>query len=216
MNKPDSGFQHHDGVVKRCPSVRVDRIEPSFKAGASTGQKKRRSLQIWWTKHPAWKVYIWTGCRPAAKDHKNIGTAWVEDHNWGKAESHEQVHRHHYMNPSDGTYRHYLVKPNSTPMYVNVKSNHQPQVIKKALLGINRRIPCNEQAFNDAKSVHQDTLEASGHPATSQFAESNTASTVTRCNRKRKQGRKIICFTPTSGQSVQTNIGKKFLSLINN
>ena len=65
--------------------------------------------------------------------------------------SHELVHQHHYMNPSDGTYCPYLVKPNSTPMYVNVKSNHQLQVIKKALLGINRRLctnPCNEQAFD--------------------------------------------------------------------
>ena len=120
------------------------------------------------------------------------------------------------MNLSDGTYRPYL-KPNSTPIYINVKSNHPPQVLKNVPLGINRRlcsVSCNEQAFDDAKPVYQDALEASGHATTLQFAGTNGASATTGRSKKRKRGRKIIWFTPPFSQSVKTNIGKKFLGLI--
>ena len=112
------------------------------------------------------------------------------------------------LNLSDGTYRPYL-RPNSTPIYINVKSNHPPQVLKNVPLGINRR-PCsvsrNEQAFDDAKPVYQDALEASGHATTLQFAGTNGASATTGRSGKRKRGHKIIWFTPPFSQSVKTNI----------
>ena len=103
------------------------------------------------------------------------------------------------MNLSDGTYRPYL-KPNSTPIYINVKSNHPPQVLKNVPLGINRRlcsVSCNEQAFDDAKPVYQDALEASGHATTLQFAGTNGASATTGRSEKRKRGRKIIMVYTT-------------------
>ena len=62
-------------------------------------------------------------------------------------------------------------------MYIHVKSNHPPQVIKNVPLGINRRLcsaSCNEQAFDDAKPAYQDALEATGHVCWNQRQCNNT------------------------------------------
>ena len=54
---------------------------------------------------------------------------------------------------NNGTHIPYL-KPDNTPLYVNAKSNHQPNVIRAVPEGINRRlsdISYNEYEFKKSK-----------------------------------------------------------------
>eukprot|EP00117_Sycon_ciliatum_P039764 scpid84717/ scgid29334/ len=60
------------------------------------------------------------------------------------------------MSLSTGTYQPYR-KPNDTPLYVNVNSNHPPQVLKNIPAGINNRlasISCSEAVFRDAIPIY--------------------------------------------------------------
>ena len=57
-------------------------------------------------------------------------------------------------------------KPNDTPLYVHVDSNHPPSVIKQIPKSINARlskISCNKETFDRAAPAYQKALENSGH-----------------------------------------------------
>lgn len=104
-------------------------------------------------------------------------------------------------------------KPNSTPLYVDVSSNHPPQVLKSIPVGINKRlqsISCNEAVFNDAKPLYQNALAASGHPSLMEYkCQANE-----RKQKKKKRKRDIIWFNPPFSANVKTNVGAKFLQLV--
>ena len=118
------------------------------------------------------------------------------------------------MDLNSGTYQPYL-KPNSTPVYINVNSNHPPQIIKNIQPSVNKRlcsISCSQEVFQDALPAYQDALSASGHTApllyTATFEEKKGD------RKRRKRERKIILFTPPYSKSVQTNIARQFLKLV--
>ena len=67
------------------------------------------------------------------------------------------------FNLTNGTYKPYM-KPNNQPLYVNVRSNHPPSILKHLPDNINHRlsdISCNEEAFNSSKRCYQGALQAS-------------------------------------------------------
>ena len=119
------------------------------------------------------------------------------------------------MSLSAGTFQPYL-KPNARPVYINVGSNHPPQIIKNVPPSVNQRlcsISCNEQVFRDAAKSYQDALTASGHTATLQYTP-RPDNTLGGPRRKRQRTRNVIWYTPPFSQSVKTNVGGKFLKLV--
>ena len=110
------------------------------------------------------------------------------------------------------TYKPYR-KPNDQPLYVNVKSNHPPNVIKQVPLGINKRlnsISSREADFNIAKHEYQKALNDSGHKHELTFSQEPQM----KKDKKNNKGRKIYWYNPPFNASVSTNIGKKFLALV--
>ena len=106
-------------------------------------------------------------------------------------------------------------KPNDTPLYVHVDSNHPPNVIKEIPNSINTRlnnISSNRQAFEDAAPAYQQALDKSGHKHTLTYTREEDANNQRKQTNKRK--RRIIWFNPPYNKAVKTNIGKRFLALI--
>ena len=57
------------------------------------------------------------------------------------------------------------IKPNNDPIYVNRQSNHPPKVLENIPIGINTGISdisSNEEIFNEAAIVYQESLDKSG------------------------------------------------------
>ena len=55
-----------------------------------------------------------------------------------------------------------LVKPNNTPLYVSINSNHPPNIIKNIPVNVNKRLNLlskNEEVFKDAISLYQKLQE---------------------------------------------------------
>ena len=89
-------------------------------------------------------------------------------------------------------------KPTTTPLYVHSKSNHPPCIIK-----------------NIPEAINKEALQKSGYSYTLKFTPPQQQSPESATN-KRKRQRNIIWFNPPFSKNVQTNIGREFLSLIEN
>ena len=113
-------------------------------------------------------------------------------------------------NLSDGSYRPYR-KPNDNPVYINAASNHPPSVLKHIPKMVEKRlqsISSDEAVFNNAKPTYEEALKNSGFE-TKLFYKMNESTT-----RRRSRKRKIIWFNPPFCQSVETNVARKFLLLV--
>ena len=110
------------------------------------------------------------------------------------------------------TFKPYM-KPNQTPVYVHTESNHPPSILKNIPASVNRRlssISSNEEVFKAAIPPFQEALKKSGHDFELKFNPQIN-------EEKRKKGRKgrnITYFNPPFSKNVRTNIGGKFLKLI--
>ena len=105
-------------------------------------------------------------------------------------------------------------KPNDHPLYINTKSNHPPTITKHLPAAISRRvseISCNKEVFEKAKLDYQQALRASGYTEDLTYTVTTENENV---NKKKNRKRKIIWFNPPYSKSVQTNIGKTFLRLL--
>jgi hypothetical protein len=103
------------------------------------------------------------------------------------------------------------MKPGNTPLYIHMDSNHPPSIVKNIPLSINRRlssISSNKEAFDRAKKPYQDALMKSGYTHILSYEE------VTVGSKKRSRQRNITYFNPPYSVNVETNIGKKFLDLV--
>ena len=70
-----------------------------------------------------------------------------------------------------GTYRPFR-KPNDTPLYISVNSNHPPNIIKQLPNNIQGRLSTlssNEKIFNEEKGIYQEALKRSGYNGRLQF-----------------------------------------------
>lgn len=115
------------------------------------------------------------------------------------------------LNLTDGTYSPYR-KPNDQPLYINTKSNHPPSIIKQLPAAISKRISDishDKDVFEKSAPLYDDALKASGYNEKLSYTEKNVAG-----KRKKNRQRKIIWFNPPYSKTVQTNVGKTFLHLI--
>ena len=77
------------------------------------------------------------------------------------------------LNLDDATYKPFM-KPNDSPLYINIDSNHQPSVLENIPKSVNRRlskISSNEKVFKDSVSPYQDALDKAGFPPVSKYAK---------------------------------------------
>ena len=103
-------------------------------------------------------------------------------------------------------------KPNNLPQYINIKSNHPPNIIKQLPASINRRFcdnSCNEHEFNKAKPIYDDALKSSGYTEILDFNKHRHP-----VRQRRNRQRNIIWYNLPFSKSVKTNIGSTFLKLI--
>ena len=105
-------------------------------------------------------------------------------------------------------------KPNDEPLYVDRHSNHPPSIIKQLPASINKRMSMllsDEQSFNTAVPIYEDALRRSHFDDNIHF-EPNTPQDTTSTQRKRKKN--TIWFNQPKSKNVKTNVGLKFLNLI--
>ena len=116
------------------------------------------------------------------------------------------------FNLSSGSYKPYM-KPNNKLLYVHQLSNHPPALLKNIPLNINKRltnISSSEQVFNEASAPYQQALEESGYDYKLKFDPQ--AKRATRKSKARK--RKITWYNPPWDNNVKTNLGRKFLLIV--
>ena len=98
-------------------------------------------------------------------------------------------------------------------MYVHKKSNHPPSILKNIPDAINKRlseISSDRQCFDNSKAVYQEALNKSGYNYNLSYNESRNEKQQSRKNRPRN----ILWYNPPFSKNVKTNVGKCFLSLI--
>ena len=118
-----------------------------------------------------------------------------------------------YLNLKDSTYRPYR-KDNNSILYIDANSNH-PQILKKQLPNmISNRISilsCSKREFDSESHVYNAALREAGYTDEIKFKMLPQQQNI----KKRSRTRKVIWFNPPYSDSVKTDIGAKFLSLIN-
>ena len=116
---------------------------------------------------------------------------------------------------TDGSYRDYM-KPGQVIKYVHVDSNHPPCVTKSIGEGVNHRLNANssnERMFEAAKGPYQEALERSGHVHKLVYKPEEAGGAAPRRRRRRKRN-DIIWFNPPWCNSVTSDVGRKFLNLL--
>ena len=110
--------------------------------------------------------------------------------------------------------KHYpFTKEGNVPLYIHKKSNHPPSILKNIPDSINKRlseISSDQECFDNAKTVYQEALNKSGYNYNLCYKESHNATQQSRRNRPRN----ILWYNPPCSKNVKMNVGKCFLSLI--
>ena len=94
-------------------------------------------------------------------------------------------------------------------MYVNRQSNHPPAVTKNIPLAVNRRlssISSTKEIFDSAAPIYQAELSRAGYNHKLEFTEVEEP--------KRRRKRRIIWFNPPYCMNLKTNVGQRFLRLL--
>ena len=111
-----------------------------------------------------------------------------------------------------GKYKPYN-KPGNIPLYINIKSNHPPNNMKKLPESISRCIntlSSDKSAFDNSKNLYNNALSSSGFKDKIKLDPDFNKNISRSKNRKRK----TIWFNPSYTSDVFTNIGKSFLTII--
>ena len=101
-------------------------------------------------------------------------------------------------------------KSNNQPLYINVKSNHPPNILRDLPSMINKRLSdlsCNEEEYEKAKPLYETALNESGYKTTLTYTKTTNVN-------NRNRARNIIWFNPPHSQNVKTNIEKAFIKLV--
>ena len=101
-------------------------------------------------------------------------------------------------------------KPGNEIQYVNRHSNHPPVVLRTIPDAINKRlsnISSNKQAFHSAVPPYQKALKDSGYDHELAYNPQPRKS-------NRQRSRNVIWFNPPFNANVSTNIGRRFLAII--
>ena len=92
---------------------------------------------------------------------------------------------------------------------MNSQSNHPPSILKNIPLAVNKRlsnISANKGIFDAAAPLYQAELNRAGYKHKLEFKSPEQP--------KRRRKNKIIWFNPPHSINVKTNVGKKFLNLL--
>ena len=120
-----------------------------------------------------------------------------------------------------GTYRSF-VKEGDLPTYVHSQSNHPPSVLKNIGPAVNKRLSmlnANQELFDQAVPVNQEALRRSKHTHPLEFNKdvyrpNPSGFSLLEQPAKRRRRRDIIYWNPPYSMNVKTNIGGRFLALI--
>ena len=107
-----------------------------------------------------------------------------------------------------GSYKPFM-KPNNKVLYVHRQSNHPPALLKNIPDNINKRltsISSSQKVFDDAIPPYQKALDESGYKHKLTYNPQP--------KRKRNHQRKVIWYNPPWNANVKTNLGRKFLNII--
>ena len=103
-------------------------------------------------------------------------------------------------------------KANETPVYVHRDSNHPKSILENIPKSVNMRlskISSSKEVFDSAVPPYQEALNKSGYNFKLSYDENIPIE-----KKKQNRSRKITYFNPPFSKNVDTNIGKKFLNLI--
>ncbi|KAL9965170.1 hypothetical protein ACROYT_G028933 [Oculina patagonica] len=109
---------------------------------------------------------------------------------------------------TSGSYKPFM-KPNNKILYVHRHSNHPPALLKNIPENINKRltsISSNQKVFDEAIPPYQKALDESGYNHKLTFNPQP--------KRNRNRQRKIVWYNPPWDANVKTNLGRKFLNII--
>ena len=104
-------------------------------------------------------------------------------------------------------------KPNDKLIYIDVSSNHPPQIKKQLTKIISDRLSrnsSNADIFNNTKLEYEEALKKCGHTTKLTYTPPNHEQN----NIRRKEQHKIIWSNPPFNLDVSTNVAKIFLNLI--
>ena len=107
-------------------------------------------------------------------------------------------------------------KENNKPLYINAKSNHPSNIKNEIPNMIQNRISdlsCDEEAFNRAKGIYESALRDIGFPPDLQYQHRAEVEN-TPARRTRKRNRKVVRNNPPNSEHLKTDIGRKFLNLL--
>ena len=107
-------------------------------------------------------------------------------------------------------------KPGNSHLYVHTESNHPPTITKRIPKSIEARlsnISSNEAIFNKAKPAYEKALRTAGHRTTLNYQPKNPT-TQNAATPKTNRQRNITWYNPPYSAHVKSNIGRKFLALI--
>ena len=110
----------------------------------------------------------------------------------------------------DESYKAYM-KPNNKLSYVHRQSNHLPALLKNISLNINKRltnISSSKEVFNESIAPYQQALKESGYDHKLTYNPEPTP------RNKRKRKRDITWYNPPFKSNIKTNLGKKFLHIV--
>ena len=111
----------------------------------------------------------------------------------------------------NGLYRPYM-KKNNKPLYVHMQSNHPLNILENIPKSVNNRlssISSNENVFNEECGPYQLALQESGYTHKLKYSPKHQQET-----NKRNRTRRTTWFNPPFSKNIQTNLGQKFLQLI--
>ena len=105
-------------------------------------------------------------------------------------------------------------KPNNEPKYIDISSNHPPQVLKQLPKSIEKRlseISSSKEIFDNSKHLYEKALQESGFKEKLCYQQKNVNANSNQ-NQKICQ-RNLIWFNLPFSKSVKTNLGKEFFKL---
>ena len=106
-------------------------------------------------------------------------------------------------------------KDGKITQYVHRQSDHPPAVIRNIPDMISHRInniSSSKEAFDAAKPYYEDALSRSGYTQSNMEFTGNAPHIKLKATKSRK--RNIIWFNPPFSSTVETNVGRRFLNLI--
>ena len=104
-----------------------------------------------------------------------------------------------------------FMKPNNKLLYVHRQSNHPPALLKNIPENINKRltsISSSKKVFDDASPPYQKALDESGY----NYKLTYNPQPAQKRNRNRQ--RKVLWYNPPWNSNVKTNLGRKFLNIV--